>query len=335
MRTIAARMGAMALAAFAVTQAPSAKAQPAAATPAPASCDRACLSQMLEDYMAALKAHDPSRLPLAEGVKFSENNSPLEVGDGLWHTADKIGDYRLPFIDPEDGQAGLFGVVEENGKPALLSLRLKVVGRKISEIETIVLRPQANNGFGNAAGLQRRETFYEDIPESQRLTREQLVSIANAYFETLQQNHGVVFAPFAPTCHRIESGVATTNNPAPPAVGRPDPVGIKKLGCEAQFKTGFFNFVTHIRDRRPVVVDRQKGLVYVATYFDHRGDMREETLTDGRVVPTQYDTPWTWQIGELFKIKDNRIDQVEALVMYAPYGAPDLWNDQPKWRPAH
>ena len=300
-----------------------------------APCDRACLSGVLEDYLTALKAHDASKLPMTPHVRFSENNSPLTFPDGLWNTVDKVGDYRLPFIDPEAGQAGIYTVVEEHGKPAILSVRLKVIDRRITEIETLVLRPQANNGFGNAAGLKPRAAFYEDIPADKRLTRVQLVEIANSYFETLQQNHGVVFAPFASTCHRIESGVATTNNPSPPATGRPDPVGIKKMGCEAQFKTGYFKFVTHIRDRRPLVVDAQKGLVFMAAFFDHTGDIRAETLTDGRVVDPQFDTPWTWQIGELFKIKDNKIDQVEAIVMYAPYGETDLWNGRPKWEPAH
>jgi hypothetical protein len=298
-------------------------------------CDRQCLSGMLDEYMVALKAHDPARLPLAANVRFSENNSPLSLPDGLWNTVDKVTDYRLPVLDPQAGAAGLMATVEEHGKPAFLSVRLKVADRKITEIETIVLRPQANNGFGNPAAMKRREVFYEDVPADKRLTREQLVSIANSYFETLQQNHGVVFAPFAPTCHRIENGVATTNNNTPPATGRPDPARIKTLGCEAQFKTGYFNFVTHIRDRRPLVVDAQKGLVFMAGFFDHRGDMRAETLTNGLVVDPQYDTPWTWQIGEVFKIKDNKIDQVEALVLYAPYGETDLWSDKPKWQPAH
>jgi len=298
-------------------------------------CDRACLNQMLEDYLTALKAHDPSKLPLMPGVRFTENNSPLSLPDGLWNTVDKITDYRLPVLDVEDGQAGLMTTVEEHGKPAFLSLRLKVVGRRIAEIETIVLRPQANNGFGNPTAMPRRPVFYEDVPADKQLSRVQLIEIANSYFETLQQNHGVVFAPFASTCHRLENGVATTNNNTPPATGRPDPVGIKKLGCEAQFKTGYFNFVTWIRDRRPLVIDRQKGLAFMAGFFDHKGDMRAETLTDGRVVDPQYDTPWTWQIAEVFKVKDNKIDQVEALVLYAPYGEKDTWSDEPKWRPAH
>ncbi len=307
---------------------------PVRAADSSATCGRTCLSGLLDDYLAALKAHDPSRLPLADGVRFTENDIPLAVGDGLWNTIDGVGDYRLPFIDPEDGQAGLFGVVVEDGKPAHLMLRLKVENRKITEIETIVLRPAENNGFGNPMAMKPRAMFYDDIPEADRLTRVQLVSMANAYFETLQQNNGTVFANFAPDCHRIESGVATTNNPTPNPTGRPDP-GIKKLGCEAQFRTGFFRFVTHIRDRRFVVVDRQKGLVYAAAFFDHRGDMRKVKLTDGRVVDAQYDTPWTWQIGEVFKVKDGKLQQIEALVMHAPYAIQDVWSGRPQWEPAH
>ena len=301
---------------------------------AEAACDRACLGGYLDDYMAALKAHDPSRLPLSPDVKFTENDVPLAVGDGLWNTIDSVGDYKLPFIDPEDGQAGLYGVVVEDGKPAHFMLRLKVSDRRITEIETTVLRPADNLGFGNPMGMKPRAAFYEDVPEAERLTRVQLVSMANAYFETLQQNNGTLFATFADDCNRIESGVQTTNNNTPNPTGRPDP-GIKKLGCAAQFKTGFFRFVTHIRDRRFVIVDRQKGLVYAAVFFDHSGDMRKVKLTDGRLVDAQYDTPWTWEIGELFKIRDGKLHQIEALVMKAPYAIQDVWSDYPRWQPAH
>jgi hypothetical protein len=336
------KLGARLLAAFGlsvlllVAAPPYARAQPALqpATPT-ASCDRACLSGLLEAYLAALKAHDPSRLPLAADVRFTENGVPLELGDGLWNTIDGVGDYQLPFIDPEDGQAGMFGTVQEDGKWAHFLLRLKVAGGKISEVETIVLRPAENMGFGNPQGMKRRPVFYEDVPEDQRLTRVQLDAMANAYFDTLQQNNGTVFAPFAADCNRIESGVQTTNNSTPSPTGRADPAGIKKMGCEAQFKTGFFRFVTYIRDRRFLIADREKGLIYAAAFFDHKGDMRKVKLTDGRITDAQYDTPWTWQIGELFKVKDGKIQQIEALVMHAPYGMPDIWSGHPAWRPAH
>src|SRR3569833_2046777 len=108
---------------------------------------------MLEDYLTALKAREPSELPLLPNARFTENNSPLSLPDGLWNTVDKISDYRLPVLDPEEGNAGLFTTVEEHGKPAFLSLRLRVINRRIAEIETIVLRPQANTGFGNPTAM--------------------------------------------------------------------------------------------------------------------------------------------------------------------------------------
>src|SRR5271170_1770946 len=44
--------------------------------PAPAHgsrCDRQCLNGFVDQYLAALVAHDPSRLPLAKDVVFTEN----------------------------------------------------------------------------------------------------------------------------------------------------------------------------------------------------------------------------------------------------------------------
>jgi hypothetical protein len=68
---------------------------------APAPCDRRCLSGLLDGYVDALVAHEPSRLPLAPAVRFAENGQRLELGDGLWHTATGKGGYRLDLADVE------------------------------------------------------------------------------------------------------------------------------------------------------------------------------------------------------------------------------------------
>jgi hypothetical protein len=54
----------------------------------PAHCDRACLIGEMNDYVAALVSHDPSRIPLSPQVEFVENTVPMHPGDGLWKTAD-------------------------------------------------------------------------------------------------------------------------------------------------------------------------------------------------------------------------------------------------------
>ena len=53
----------------------------------PERCDRSCLEGLIDRYIDALVAHDPSRLPVATKVKFTENGQRRLPGDGLWHTA--------------------------------------------------------------------------------------------------------------------------------------------------------------------------------------------------------------------------------------------------------
>src|SRR5262245_47026503 len=72
-------------------------------------CDRACLNGLLDGYVDALVARDPSRLPPAGARTFTENGQRLDLGDGLWHTVTGKGRYALRLADPDRGQAVLMG----------------------------------------------------------------------------------------------------------------------------------------------------------------------------------------------------------------------------------
>jgi hypothetical protein len=60
-------------------------------TPAQAQCDRQCLEKMMKNYLAAMVKHDPTALPFASKVRFTENTEKtievLLIGKGLWETA--------------------------------------------------------------------------------------------------------------------------------------------------------------------------------------------------------------------------------------------------------
>jgi hypothetical protein len=71
-----------------------------------ARCDRECLSALVDRYLDALVAHDPSRLSLAPVVKFTENGQWLDRRR-LWHTVTGKEPYRLDIADVEAGQAVL------------------------------------------------------------------------------------------------------------------------------------------------------------------------------------------------------------------------------------
>jgi hypothetical protein len=83
-----------------------------------ASCDRGCLTTLLDRYVDALVARTPAQLPLASAVKFTENGRRLDLGDGLWHTVTGKGRYRLDMTDVEAGQAILMGTIREADMPA-------------------------------------------------------------------------------------------------------------------------------------------------------------------------------------------------------------------------
>jgi hypothetical protein len=43
-------------------------------------CDRACMTALTDQYLAALVKHDPSGLPLSRGVRFTENTAAFGAG---------------------------------------------------------------------------------------------------------------------------------------------------------------------------------------------------------------------------------------------------------------
>ena len=55
-------------------------------SPAVADCDRGCLTGIADSYLKALVTHDPKQVAWADTVKFTENNVPLAIGDGIWGT---------------------------------------------------------------------------------------------------------------------------------------------------------------------------------------------------------------------------------------------------------
>ncbi len=101
------------------------------------SCDRACLSGIVDQYMKAFVAKDWRRIPWADHVAMTENNTPMKVGDGAWAVVTGKGPQDLIIADPTTGQAGYMGVVELNNIPTWFALRMKVVDRKVAEVEYI------------------------------------------------------------------------------------------------------------------------------------------------------------------------------------------------------
>lgn len=282
--------------------------------------DRAALYQSLDRYLSALNAKDPARIEWADAPRVSENNVMLDVGDGLWGTIDRVGDYQLRFADPETGHVGYFGTVHEPLEESAFTLRLKVDDQgRIAESEMVVVRQ-------SDSGIKFENPRYWDKPilnagVEAPVARDEMVRLSNGYFDTLQLNDGTIHTKFHPDCNRVENGVQTTRNPDFAKI-----VPVSALGCEEQFRMGNYRYDDRLRARRFPMVDEARGLVLAFGFIDHSGRLDTYQLTDGRTVRSPVRRPHSFYIAELFKIDHGMICQIEANFITVPYNMPSPWD---------
>lgn len=173
-------------------------------------CTRELLKSTIDAYFEALAAHDPSTLPLADSVKFTENGKALTLGqEGLWKTAGAL-KYAHSALDTETCSSASQAVVPDGGMDIPLALRLKLQGQEITEIETIAVRPgdykvsgqnfASNTGAIIASGDTVK--WEEPVPESERNSRDELEGWMEKYFWMFPR--GVCNT--VSNCKRIENG---------------------------------------------------------------------------------------------------------------------------------
>jgi hypothetical protein len=299
-------------------------------------CDRTCMTGIVDRYLAALVRHDPAGLPLNRDVKFTENGARIKVGtEGLWIGASEAPTgFHFYAIDVGAGQAGFYGVMKERDKPLIIALRLRVINGQITEIEHVLARNLRADAVKNLANP--RPEFVTAIPPANRLPRQQMVNIADSYFEAIEHANGKL-APFADDCVRRENGGQTTHNAKP--VPWPVPMGSKQaddamaymgtLSCSDQLDTHVMDFITRLWPRRHEIVDEEYGLVFSFPMFQHRGGSGTIKIYN---VPGVDSLPLggsasNMQAGEVFKIDHGHIAAVEAMGVSLPYGTKSLWAD--------
>jgi hypothetical protein len=274
------------------------------------------LYALAERYLQALGAHEAAAVPFADGAFITENNVVLERGDGCWNTVTAVHPYRLFMAEPEAGQVAVFTAIEESDALNPICVRLEVSDGQITGVETVVAR---NKDEGFPFGPQH----YVDKPEMalpvQPAPRDELVRIANGYFETIERNDGTIRTRFHPDCNRVENGVQTTNNAN-------FPLPIARLGCEAQFALGWYRYDDDLRARRFPLVDVEQGLVLAYGFIDHSGRLGDYHLTDGTPARSPVRRPHSYYLAEAFKIVDGAIRQVEADFLTVPYRMPSPWD---------
>jgi len=288
-------------------------------------CDYACLTSFVDKYLTALAAHDPKQLPLAAHVKFTENTIPLTLGDALWGTISGLGSYKVYFADPQAGQVGCETTIRENGTPAILVLRLQVVDRKITEVETIVRR-----GAEPAQNLEKlggpNAAFLQLLAASEKSSRQDMINDTNLYFEGIVHLSGDM-VPFDDKCNRILDGTQDTNNPSYNEGWGHGSFNPAAMSCRDNMNTKIWAYIKSVNPRRILIVDEKMGIVFGFFMFNHPGTVKEADVPGvGKIpMPPSALRPFSVEVAEFFKIQNGKIRQIEGVQLALPYKQPTGW----------
>ena len=307
---------------------PLAAAQPPSqsARSAAGACDRRCLEGFVDTYLSALAAHDPARARLARDVRFTENGAVLAPGEGLWRTAAAPTDYRIYVADVREGQAGFIGAIQQtDGKPLMLALRLKVAGGAIHEVESITGAPFVLPGSPLVAAP--RPGLSRTVPAAQRLSRQEMIAVAERNFDGIVAGDG---SHFAPDCQRVENRMAMSGNaqldyPIATLPGRPKPA-FAAMGCQEQVESHLFDTLDSVGSRRYLVIDEERQLVFGVFMLNwYRDTQCNEVRNYGRVCRPAGQQPTGLRTAEILGVAGGKVHEVEVVFSFAPYAAPSGW----------
>jgi hypothetical protein len=284
----------------------------AAALAAANDCDRACLKSTLDQYLNAVVKHDPSAAPLFAGFRQTDNAVVVRPGTGVWKTVTALGKVQRRYLDPVSGQAAYFGAVEEGAGSAIVTVRVKVENRRITEAEWYLARRgdpglngpqqpgQPAGNFFDPDNLAANPPPERTLPKAERASREALIAITNSYFDGITTHDGSIILAH-PGCVRLENGFTVT--------GRTTPSGGPPGDCTSNLAT--IN-IQNVAARRFPVVDEEAGVVLALAVFQRRPG----TATRRNVF------------SEWFVIDNHKIRSVYSAMFYPPPEAP-----VPNWPP--
>lgn len=280
-----------------------------AATP-PEACDRSCLLGAVDQYLAAVVANDPAAISRADDFRETQNAVDAGPGTGIWATAQRLGS-GVRYADPESGEAGYFGVIDEEAGPALVGLRLKLDARAVRESEWIIAR--------DGMALYRPQGFVAGLPRTARPAgvaaagRDDAIRIANSYFIGIDKSDGAQVIEH-PECFRIENGTQMVGRRAsePPHTAE-RPAGDGLAGALSPGINSCTEGFERVGDRTENVIDRR-------FFYDSEAGLVWSHGIFARVPGAmQRNEPLKWlNFFELFEIEDGRIRGIYAVMDYLP-----------------
>lgn len=271
------------------------------------------LLMTINNYLQCIVDDTPHLVPFADNAKITYNGSVVKAGETeIWKTAVRF-QSRQTFADPVTGEAAFFGtatneavmgaVSKENPKNKSGSeynltpnefnrstvkwwfyvLRIKMENDLITEVEEITISEHLVHFDVCPKELPFKDLEFEMVvPETERCSREELIAVADTYWDGLQKSIAWNEVLTHPDCQRVEMGVLCTN------------ASRNYHSVQSNFRSP--NFLWAINERRYAVVDEIRGVVICFVVFEQIKD----------------NTPPGFIAAEAFKIESGLMKSIFA-----------------------
>jgi hypothetical protein len=318
-------------------------------------CNRQCLIDATNAYVAAVASHNPAKAPLAADVVFVENVTKMKPGEGLWKSV-VLGPNSFVICVPDEVNqtAGYLAMMtymgppqapqnatpkqrEEYAKkppvaqPVIVAIRLRFDGMgKITEAEHLLSSVRDSQMVNLKTP---RPGIFTEIPAAQRKSHEELLKLGASYYDALDENNGDLM-PFAPDCERHENGMITASDKPSAAPANSSNASLPAVDrhCREQLSSNTFQYIARIENRRVFAADPQTGLVMGLSHFRHPMDnlpYKVKALDGSTFERTKQNfttAPFDLPAAHVFKIgADGMVHEIEAMGFTVPYNSPTGW----------
>jgi hypothetical protein len=169
-------------------------------------CTRESLKAIVDKYIEAQKAGDPTMMPLAENVKVKVNAKDTSLEKSILKQALKI-DFNLSIYDVDSCRTFTEVIVANSTPQYVIGTRLRVKDEKITEV-VMILTQKEDWGFNatNYLKYAKPQNWYV-LSEAERISRDKLIDAGNQYLDIFNgDDEGL---PWGAPCFRIEGGMST------------------------------------------------------------------------------------------------------------------------------
>jgi hypothetical protein len=246
-------------------------------------CNTECLNDMARAVASAMPDNNWQQVHWGDRVGYSENSVGIRVGESVWRGITAVDQNPLVVADQQLGRAVWIGRIEEHGQPAWAAFTVTADGDRVGSVDALIRR----SNYGPPYAEPVTTPVYDFVPVRRRVSRDLMVAGAGQFMAAMDANT-LPADLLGEECHWIVNGQD---------VGQ----------CAAAFGGPALARLEAVRDRQVLAVDEENGLVAVRFFED---------------IPAANGNgyPLTYQVIELYRFIDQKIERVEAFTSELPYG---------------